>query len=351
MKVWTYSYCRKSYGRRMIANRLLAKRILSPTPYHLPLSPIAFSRFSSSSPSSGPTFSSTGNPKNLVTKLGPRRLFNLLWNGKLHSPMPKQYNLVPKEFIPAAVEAVAMVTKTARERDWEGLEGLVQQSCIQGIRDQVDSMSEEERKLIVVHPEDAFLLFISNESSCGGGKDVNLVVFFYPDLHTIKHTAEQMNQLKKETDEKIQKDIAQGNIKNTTDLKGEFVDFKEKLREMNVERGDLFKRNGIFWCGMVGNYRLVRESLDGEWAISAVGQADSTKVMAQLVRWELSRSGHLIGRMTNPFLRFRYKVLLGKSILNGLPFKTVLRRDLWVHLFIVLFSLWLSIATSGTMTL
>lgn len=243
--------------------------------------------------------------------------------------MPKQYNLLPKEFIPAALEAVALVTRTASERDWEGLEGLVRQNCIHGIRDQVGGMSEEERKLIVLHPEDAFLSFISNERSCGGGKDVNLVVFFYPDLHTVKDTAEAMNQLKKETDEKIKKDIFEGNIKNTTDLKGEFVDFKEKLQELNAECGDLFKRNGVFWCGMVGNYRLVRESLDGEWAVSEIGQADSTKVMAQLVR-------------------FRYKALLGKSILNGLPFKSVLRRDLWIHLFIVLFSLWLSIATSMT---
>ena len=274
----------------MIANRLLAKRILSP-PCHLPLSSTAFWRFSSSFPSNGPSFSSTGSSKNLVTKLGPGRLFNLLWNGKLHSPMPKQYNLVPKEFIPAALEAVALVTRTASERDWEGLEGLVRQNCIHGIRDQVGGMSEEERKLIVLHPEDAFLSFISNERSCGGGKDVNLVVFFYPDLHTVKDTAEAMNQLKKETDEKIKKDIFEGNIKNTTDLKGEFVDFKEKLQELNAERGDLFERNGVFWCGMVGNYRLVRESLDGEWAVSEIGQADSTKVMAQLVRWELSLSG------------------------------------------------------------
>jgi len=138
-----------------------------------------------------------------------------------------------------------------------------------------------------------------------------------------------MNQLKREADEKIKKDIFEGNIKNTTDLKGEFVDFKEKLQELNAERSDLFQRNGVFWCGMVGNYRLVRESLDGEWAVSEVGQADCTKVMSQIVR-------------------FRMKILLGKSILNGLPFKTVLRRDLWVHAFIVLFSLWLSIATSMT---
>ena len=80
--------------------------------------------------------------------------------------MPQQYNLVPKEFVPAALEAVALVTRTASEKDWEGLEGLVRQNCIQGIRGQVDGMSEEERKLIVVHPEDAFLSFISNKSCC-----------------------------------------------------------------------------------------------------------------------------------------------------------------------------------------
>jgi len=314
----------------MIANSFLTKRILSP-PCHLPLSQTtlfispASSRFSSN----GPTFSSTGSTKNLVSKLGPGRLFNVLWNGKLHSPMPKQYNLVPKEFIPAALEAVALVTRSASERDWEGLEGLVHQNCIQGIRDQVDGMSEEERKLIVMHPGDAFLSFISNERSCGGGKDVNLVVFFYPDLHTVKETAQEMNQLKKETDEKIKKDIFEGNIKNTADLKNEFVDFKEKIKELNFARGDLMNRNGMSWCGTVGNYRLVRESLDGQWVVSEVGQADSTKVLTQLVR-------------------FRYKALLGKSILNGLPFKNVLRRDLWVHLFIILFSLWLSIATTMT---
>ena len=306
----------------MIGNRLPAKRILFP-PSRLPPSSTAFVttpflRFSSSSPSNGPTFSSTGSTKNLVTKLGPGRLLNLLWNGKLHSPIPKQYNLVPKEFIPAALEAVALVSKTASERDWEGLEGLVRQNCILGIQEQVDGMSEEERKLIVVHPEDAFLSFISNEKSCGGGKDVNLVVFFYPGLHTVKDTAEEMNQLKKETDDKIKKNIFEGNIKNTTDLKGEFVDFKEKLQELNAERGDLFKRNGAFWCGMIGNYRLVRESVDGEWAVSEVGQADCTKVMAQIVRWDLNRSGqhfqhdlHFVN-MTIPFLGFDTKHCWGR---------------------------------------
>jgi len=243
--------------------------------------------------------------------------------------MPQQYNLVPKEFVPAALEAVALVTRTASEKDWEGLEGFVRQNCIEGIRGQVDGMSEEERKLIVVHPEDAFLSFISNERSCDGGKDVNLVVFFYPGLNTVKDTADKMNELKKESNEKITKEIVDGNIKNTADLKNEFVEFKDKIKELNVERSDLFNKNGVFWCGMVGNYRLVRDSLDGQWAVSEVGQADCSKVMLQLIR-------------------FRYKVLLGKSILNGLPFKTVLRRDLWVHVFIVLFSLWLSIVTSMT---
>ena len=349
VKTWTHS--REGYDCKMstIAQGFLAKRILS-SPRHLSSAAYLIfptSRFSLTSTTNGPTFSSTGNPKNLVTKLGVGRLFNVLWNGKLHSPMPQKYNLVPKEFISVALEAVALVTRAASEKDWEGLDGLVHQHCISGLRDQVESMSEGERKQIVLHPEDAFLSFISNEKKSSGGKDVNLVVFFYPDLYKVKETAEEMNQLKKETDEKIKKNIFEGNIKNTSDLKDEFVDFKEKLKELNAERSDLFNKHGASWCGMVGNYRLVRESLDGQWAVSELGQVDSARVMTPIVRWAIGHSLDCRLETRNLlFLRFRWKALLGKSVLNGTSFQTVLRRDLWIHLFIVLFSLWISIATS-----
>merc|ERR1711972_1202969 len=84
------------------------------------------------------------------------------------------------------------------------------------------------------------------------------------------------------TDEKIQKEIFEGRIKNTSDLKGEFVDFKEKVKELNVARSDLLNKNGTSWCGLVGNYRLVRESLDDQWVVSEVGQADSLEVMTPI---------------------------------------------------------------------
>ena len=272
----------------MIIKTFLMRRILSSN-RHLPLSTstshvVPFCKFSVTSSTSSPTFSSSGSIKNLVTKPSPARLFNVLWNDNLHSAIPEKYNLVPKDFIPAALEAISLVTTAASEGDWEALDGLVEPHCIQGLQDQVGKLNEEDRKLIALHPDDAFLSYISNERNCEEGRDIKLVVHFYPGLYTVRGVADEMNQLKKETDEKIQKEIFEGKIKNTSDLKGEFVDFKEKVKELNVARSDLLNKNGTSWCGLVGNYRLVRESLHDQWLVFEVGQADSLEVMTPIGR-------------------------------------------------------------------
>ena len=119
-------------------------------------------------------------------------------------------------------------------------------------------------------------------------------------------------------------------------MKKFFIVRKSKLIGLNL-------RKKIIVLGQ----RLVRESLDGQWAVSELGQVDSARVMTPIVRWAIGHSLDCRLETRNLlFLRFRWKALLGKSVLNGTSFQTVLRRDLWIHLFIVLFSLWISIATS-----
>ena len=77
-----------------------------------------------------PTFSTTGSPSSLVTKLSPPRCGLLMLRGSPMAPLPSSHGLDLEEFLPSAREAAGLVTRAAVEGDWEALEGLVEPDCV-----------------------------------------------------------------------------------------------------------------------------------------------------------------------------------------------------------------------------
>ena len=109
-----------------------------------------------------PTFSSSGDTENIVTKLGPNRIATMIITGKPNRPLPASYNVDVEEFLPGAISAVSVVTNAMAEDDWEALPGLVESRCVSNLRPVMSALSPEERELTRLNSADVFLSFISN---------------------------------------------------------------------------------------------------------------------------------------------------------------------------------------------
>ena len=93
-----------------------------------------------------PSFSSCGDVAQLDTKLGMSKVANVLLRGSPHPKLPDSYNLDIEAWTQDAIEAAAVVTRSAgqvncsecytllrsaAQQDWDSLHGLVDDKCIQ----------------------------------------------------------------------------------------------------------------------------------------------------------------------------------------------------------------------------
>ena len=253
-----------------------------------------------------PTFSSTGDTKTLVTRLGLHRISNVIIQGSPNIKLPKEFNVNPDDFLPGAREAVGLVTKSASEGDWEGLEGLVEPRCIDSLREQLEGMGEVERGYVALDPKDVFFSFISNELKCDKGNNLNVVTFSLPGMHKVHEERELFKA-------KFEEMKASGDVN-----KEKLVELMKETRDQTgVDANDIFNNNEI----VIGNYRFIRESSDSQWVVTEVGQANTKTVF-------------------HPLFRFKWRGRLGISLKAGFNFMKVLRVDYgsdWIWLIIVFF--------------
>lgn len=287
--------------------RILPRATLSSRP--LPRAPLSCRLLSTSTSLHSPlapTFSSTGDTKSLVTRLGLQRISNVIIQGSPNFKLPPQFNYNPDDFLPGAREAVGLVTKAASEGDWDSLEGLVEPQCINSLREQLEGMGEVERVYVALNPRDVFLTFISNEMKCDKGNNLNVVTFSLPGMHKVHEERELFKA-------KLEEVKASGELN-----KEKLVEMMKETREQTgIDANDIFNNNEI----LIGNYRLVRESSDSQWVFTEVGQANTKQFF-------------------HPLFRFKWRGRLGISLKAGFNFMKVLRVDYasdWIWLIMVFF--------------
>jgi len=222
-------------------------------------------------------------------------------------PFPPDYNLNLMEFLPAAREAVSLVTVAAAEGDWDSLEGLVTPECIAGLRKELQGIGQQERNYVAVNTNDIFLSFISNTSTTKNGTNVHLVTFSFPGM-------EKINKVQGLINEKVAELKSSGELNNAN-----VVAAREKIQsETGINLDEEFRNNEI----IIGNYRLERQSVNGQWVISEVGQINSMQAWHPLFRW-------------------KWRGRLGISLKMQIPFMSVLRADYtsdWLVLIVFYFA-------------
>jgi len=254
------------------------------------------------------SFSSTGDPSQLVTKLGPHRVSTMIVTGKPNRPFPPQFKLdLDNVFLTGAREAVSVVTNGLASGDLNVLEGLVSPDCLTGLVNNTSNL--ENNELVAIQPEDIFFMFISNVESTDQGNNINLVTFSLPKTGEIK----AMREANKQRFEKMQESMV-GQDKET------IMKALNETRKIINENDPyyLFKANEI----MIGNFRFVRSSPTSDWTITEVG------MMSSLVAWPT-------------IFRLRWKGRLGISLRGGYSFYNVLRYDYMTDWIAILF-LWTS---------
>jgi hypothetical protein len=241
----------------------------------------------------------------MVTRLGIARMASVVVRGAPNAPLPEPYKVNRGEFLEGAAGAAGLVTRAAAEGDWAGLEGLLEPACAARLREQLDAMAEEERGLVVLNPADVFLSFISNPHNCEEGCSLILVTYSLPGLEQVKLLSDSLDTIKEQSEKETMSNIMTGDIQTPSQIWQEAKKVKVEIKQTHKEQRRILKNNKI----VIGNYRLVRTGVTGEWTISELGQTP------------LETAFHL------PF-SFRWRTLLEISCLTGTAFLKLLRFDL-----------------------
>jgi len=244
-----------------------------------------------------PTFSSTGDTSKIVTRLGPPRIATMIVTGKPNRPPPPQFQLDIVEFLPGAISAAGVVTSSMSAGDWNSLEGLVDRDCISSLQSTMQSMNNEQRELSVLNPEDVFFSFVSNLDDCDNGNNIQVVTFSLPNLSHMK----QMIKENKDYENEAKKNIKESEAK-AEDVIAIIKEVKEKADQNDPH--ELFKANEI----VIGNFRFIRDSSNGQWVITEVAQMNSLEAWASI-------------------FKLRWKGRLGIALRGGMDFYKVLRVD------------------------
>ena len=271
----------------------------------LPLRPLSSSP-SLRGPQEAATLSSTGDSRNMVTKLVLPKMLSVAVYG--------HPNRLPLDsLVPGALEALGVVTRAAARAEWGQLEGLLEPHCLQGLQAALEGLDREQRGLVELNPHDVFLAFVSNpndvfryllsqEQSCDHGNNLNIVTFSFPGLEKI---ANNRTDLKGRL----------GQLKEAKEDESRMADIVKATKEEQIGILKLFSESEI----VIGNYRLVRSSASTSWAVREVRQTS-------------------LGAAYHPFFRARWRKRLNRHIRTGVPFMKLLRAyyiSLWLVLAVI----------------
>ena len=202
-----------------------------------------------------PTFTTTDN-MDFVTLTDTAMKKQLMKDGTLNAPLPKEYNLDLDEFLPLATAVVSLVTQQAACGKWKELEGLVKPDCAERLKAEVEKMDLEQRKKILLDPDDVLMKFVSNTSDCSGGNNLNLVTFSFAGWCQISEVTEHfLNHLK--------------GLKKVTVSKDEFAKISKVVElQTDVNIQEILDSSEV----VIGNYRLTRDCEGDNFSLAEVGQ-------------------------------------------------------------------------------
>lgn len=181
---------------------------------------------------------------------------NLVKDGSLNAPLPKEFELSLDEFIPLASNIVALVTQQAAQGNWDEIDGLLQPECAEKLKAEVEKMDPEQRKLIVLDPDDVLMKFVSNGNDCSGGNNLHLVTFSFAGWCEISEVMEHfLNHLKEQKKVKMSDE--------------EFAEISKLVElQTGVNTKEIFDSSEV----VIGNYRLTRDHEKDNFSLAEIGQ-------------------------------------------------------------------------------
>jgi len=291
-----------------------------------------FSSSSSWGSREAPSFSSSGDTKNCVTKLGMSRISTLLLTGRPNRPqLLEELEMNIEEFGEGARGAIEVVTRGVAEGDYESLEGLVTEGCIDGLKGQnLQNLSRYDKELLAVNQDDIFFSMVAETKIEQNSAEILFVTFSLPQLGECKRLESEFKKNKEEFNSKMREAVRQ--VKDKSIDKDELKEVaKDNVREFKESAATsqdsfkMFEENEI----QIGNYRFVREALSSNWTISEISQVNS------VVAW--------------PYIfKMRWKGRVGMHLKLGVNFYKVLRYEYFVNWISIMFvvNIWLVAAGS-----
>jgi len=202
-----------------------------------------------------PTFTTTES-MDFVTLTDPDMKKNLVKDGTLNAPLPKEYNLSLDEFIPLATDVVALVTQQAAQGKWNEIDSLLKPDCAEKLKAEVEKMDPEQRKLIMLDPDDVLMKFVSNTGDCSGGNNLNLVTFSFAGWCQISEVMGHFLTHLKE----------QKKVNMSNEEFAEISKLVELQTDVNIQ--EIFDSSEV----VIGNYRLIRDHDGDNFSLAEVGQ-------------------------------------------------------------------------------
>jgi len=276
-----------------------------------------------------PSFSSHSHydMRLLETRLGLGKVANVVVNGVPNREFPKDYEVDLNSWTMGALEAVSSVTKSIANKEWDKLDGLVENQCIDSLRSKVEGLSSDKLQYVAVEPQNVFFTFISNPEDCENGRNLNLVTFSFPRLNEIKSRYFECKSITKATKKKmnaIKEEGAMNNLKREEIqqlLKRNFESYKEELQY--IDPTNMFKDNEI----LIGNYRFIKDS-QSQWVLREISHINSQEAWPKI-------------------FRMRWKFRLGVSLKLEKNFNTILRADYGLDIFALMTSALLTVLAAS----
>jgi len=273
---------------------------------------LAPSARSMSSQTQSPTFSSTDSK--IVARLGPSNIATMIMSGQPNRPFPDSYQVNLETFSPAALSAVSVITEAMSHQQWDNLEDLVDEGCIEALRNIFQNQTYEENLLVRLKPDDVFFSFVSNAENCKSGNNLNLVTFSLPKLGEVKEMVAQNKNLFDKTNREIETTIKEKKENAKDYIREQMQALKEAIDSNDPH--EALKQSNI----VIGNYRFERESHSDQWRVTEVAQISSVDA------W-------------HPVFRLRWKGRLSIATRGGFDFYKILRIDYttdWIAFMLIL---------------
>jgi len=225
----------------------------------------SFQRLMSSQESRYPTIVSGGDAKNIVHALSMNRIATMIMSGKPNRPFPVEFGVDIDETTEGIKQAVHVVTSSIQSGDWQDLDGLLSNSCIQGLTKSLSEVDIADRNNIAVTPEDIFFSWIHDFQFEQNKQSLLLVTMSMPSYGELKQKMQESRDLVAQANEQIASKVA-----NKEEVKEDFQNLGELMKERNKETGDMFQNGNI----IIANFRIERQNSNYDWTITEVNQAD-----------------------------------------------------------------------------